>query len=128
MTGTRFDWSRDYIEVLFQYRIDMTIMSDWEVLMLSSHKNQVASLVYEANTVNDVLRSIQSYSIVFQEAYQLSYFQAKTTLIKDDMTKTRFLGALPDSTITRYIRCSKAFLRNEKVGQEVPVRDLHRHI
>ena len=115
MTGTRFDWSRDYIEVLFQYRIDMTIMSDWEVLMLSSHKNQVASLVYEANTVNDVLRSIQSYSIVFQEAYQLSYFQAKTTLIKDDMTKTRFLGALPDSTITRYIRCSKAFLRNEKV-------------
>lgn len=115
MTGGRFDWSRDYIEVLFQYRLDLTLLSDWEVLMLSSQKNQVASLVYEASTLNDILRSIESYSIVFESAYNLPYVKAKNTLIKEDMTKTRFLGAVPDTTVMRYIRCSKSFLPHKEV-------------
>ncbi len=117
MKGKHFDWSRDYTEVSFRYKRDLTRMTDWEVLMLSSTSNQVTSLVYESTSVADVLRSIESYSVVFRSAYNVSFFEAKNSHLFTDIKNTHFLGNMPDSTIKRYIRWSKAILRFELVKE-----------
>ena len=115
MNGDKFNWSRDYIEVVYKYRLDMTIISSWEVLMLSSNANTITATVYEANTVVDILKTIESYSIVFEEKYKVNYIKAKSSLVLDDMMRTMFLGQLPESTVIRYIRCTKAFFQYDEV-------------
>ena len=115
MNGDKYNWSRDYIEVVFKYRLDMQIISSWEVLMLSSNANTITATVYEANTVVDILKTIESYSIVFEAEYKVNYINAKSSLVLDDMMRTMFLGQLAETTVIRYIRCSKAFFKYQDV-------------
>ena len=115
MNDERYDWSRDYFDVHLRFRRDFKIMSDWEVLMLSSSENNVSAVVLESTSVVDILQSIDSYATIFDKTYKIRFQDAKITSIFEDLKATNFLGTMSDTTIKRYIRWSKNIRNYESV-------------
>ena len=117
MQKPELNWSREYLDVVIRYRYDFVTLTDWEVLMLSSSENNVSVLVLETTSVVDILKTIDSYATVFNKSYNLSFVEAKTSLIFQDMKATNFLGTMSDTTIKRYIRWSKAIMPYTRVKE-----------
>lgn len=107
-------WSREDFRFSLIIRKDGKLLTEWEVLIFSKQRNDSSSKVKKTQSVGDLMNSIISYSNIFKGTYGISYLEANTTCIVDDLLNSHFM-TFARTTIGRYVRLSKCLLRYKTI-------------
>lgn len=106
-------WTRDIVRVWHQYRRDGCVIMIVEAINLARVKN-LKSVVVRRHTLSiNPLKSMKSYTHVFEMDYSVRFFDARFSCIVDDMISSQLLLSNSRPTYVRYIHVRRLALRHD---------------
>lgn len=108
------EWASEPIRVIVITRKDGDPLSTHEKLKISRLSNNKAGMSRQDTAMTDILKSVMVYAKTWESSYEVSFVDATTADIYQDMKPSKWFGDKSPETYKKYIRVGKLIVGFDK--------------